>query len=184
MINVKKGPAHSLGQSDMLGKWDRIIAVTAGMVCYVNTSGTIALGPLATGNTGIIGFAINNSTDGDVIESGKIALYTLDGASVIETDQCTGTITTDYPIGAPVYMGASGTITPTIGKNSTSPIGWVEGVRSLQVGANVAAGAQPYSSLTENLGGTPATLSYNYVGQFNAPVVAIKLASMSIAQTS
>jgi len=184
MINVVKGPAHSLGQSDIRGTW--LTGVIAGMLCYVDgtdTPGKIALGPLAQNKTGIVGFAINNSTDGDAIESGKIALYTLDGASVIETDQMTETVnTTNYPIGKPVYMGASGLVT-NVATNQVSPIGWVEGIRSLQSGANASAGAQNYASLTENLGGTAATLSYNYSGQFNTSVVAIKLAAGVSAKT-
>ena len=107
MINIKKGTAFTLQQSDVRGfnpnpaQYGSGTAITAGALCYVSapssigTVGTVTAVPAGGGVpstfVGLKGFAINNSYDGDAIESGKIALYTLDGNSIIETDQLTVT---------------------------------------------------------------------------------------------
>jgi hypothetical protein len=179
MINVKKGPAMSLKQADVRGT--SVTGVTAGMVCYLGTDGAIHIGGTPSGSTGIMGFAINNSTDGDAVESNKIALYTLDGISIIETDQITGALT-NYPVGAPVYAASTGLITSS-NTNQGGVIGWVEGQRSLQASPGQLLGSQSYPSLTENLNGTPTTLTYNYKGQTNVTVVSIKLASANPVAT-
>lgn len=105
MINFKKGPALSLHQTNYVAPVGPE-TITAGMVVRIsganglayrgfsNGSGgtiTAGLGNLAAG--GIYGIAINSSTSGDSIESGKIGIYALDGATVLETDQYTGTPT-------------------------------------------------------------------------------------------
>jgi hypothetical protein len=182
MINVKKGPAHSLGQADLRG--NSVSGVYAGMIAHVDSSGNIVLG--GDGTTGLRGLAINNSNDGDVIESGKIALYSLDGASVIETDQIDtgvgGAITAaNYPVGTALY--ASQTTAGLIGKVSTDAgniIGWVEGVRSLQNATPYPSGVsatQNYTSLTEAANGVASTKSATFKAQVNVPLVSIKLAA-------
>lgn len=191
MINVKKGTAHSLQQSDMRGN-NTGATIYAGLVCHVDTSGNVVAG--GDGTTGLRGFAINNSADGDAIESGKIALYSLDGNSVIETDQVDlvdnggstpVTLTAaNYAVGVPVYANASTgkvTLYPGAGSANGAAIGWVEGVRSLQNAtpypSGVLAGSQNYPSLLEQYNGTPVTKSYNYKAQVNVPVLGIKLAA-------
>lgn len=181
MINVKKGNAMSLKQSDIRGKAPAAGGITAGMVCYLSTAGAIVKGPTPNGSTGVLGFAINDSTDGDVLESGKIALYTLDGSSILETDQSLDTInSTNYPLGAPVYAEATtGKVTKTAASNC-GPIGWVEGIRNLQSDGN-ASSTQDYVSIYDSSGavtGTQATVSNNVQKvQKNIPVVSIKLAA-------
>jgi hypothetical protein len=181
MINVKKGTAHSLQQSDIRGKAPAAGGVVAGMVCYLNTSGAIIKGAVPNGSTGIVGFAINDSVDGDVIESGKIALYQLDGNSIIETDQVSNTAnSTNFPIGKAVYVEpATGLITTTAASNA-GPIGWVEGIRNLQADGNVSS-TQDYVSIYDSSGnvtGTQATVSNDVQKvQKNIPVVGVKLAA-------
>ena len=119
MINVKKGSAHSLAQSDFIGTQG--VAVTAGAIVFKDTDGGIKPVTLALSATnGRVGFAIQDSTQGDVISSGKLGVYGLDGNSVIETDQFTGVIT-DYVIGAKVGLGT------TAGKVSVYASGLVIG---------------------------------------------------------
>lgn len=168
MINVKKGTAHSLQQSDVRGTNPG--GVTAGQLCYITNAGAVAKVPSSGGATfvGIRGFAINNSTDGDVLESGKIALYTLSGSSVIETDQVDsndGALnSTTYPVGTPLYPSivTAGLVSKTNGASGNlwaAPIGYVEGVRSIQAENN-------------------KTVS-GYNAQVNVPVLAIKLAAVN-----
>jgi hypothetical protein len=103
MINFKKGPALSLHQTNYVATPAETI--TAGMVVRISSAdgkaykgfsdgsgGTIA-GISANASGNIFGFAINSSTSGDVIESGKIGIYALDGATALETDQYVGTPT-------------------------------------------------------------------------------------------
>jgi len=184
MINVKKGTAHSLQQADVRGTW--ITGVVSGMVCYVDGTdnpGQIAIGAVPLNKTGILGFAINDSTDGDAIESNKIALYTLDGQSVIETDQVTQTVnSTNFPIGTPVYAAVTTGLVTNVATGQAGPIGWVEGIRSLQADLSVAAGSQNYPS-TDSSGNT-TTKSINVKVQKNVPCLSIKLASFSTARTA
>ena len=121
MINVRKGTAHSLQQTDVVGavtvNASRTLGLTtsggatvvAGMLCQKNSSGNIELIDtcVTTASYGQVGFAVNASADGDVIESSKIGLYALDGSSVIETDQFTGTYTI-ADIGKPVVADGAG----------------------------------------------------------------------------
>ena len=119
MINVKKGSAHSLAQSDFIGTQG--VAVTSGAIVYKDTDDGIKLATATTSSTTVrVGFAIQDSTQGDVISSGKLGAYGLDGNSVIETDQFTGVIT-DYVIGAKVGVSA------TAGKVCTYASGLVVG---------------------------------------------------------
>jgi hypothetical protein len=105
MINVKKGSAHSLAQSDFIGALTT--PTVAGAIVYKDTDGGIKLATATTSATNArVGFAINDSTQGDVISSNKIGVYGLDGNSVIETSEFTGAIT-DYVIGAKVGVSAT-----------------------------------------------------------------------------
>lgn len=150
MINFKKGPALSLQQVNYVGKPDASdttpsTGIVAGMVVRVNTDSTIgtgSTGTLANDRKALFGFAINNQSSGDVIESGVIGVYALDGASVIETDQVDQDITaSNFPIGQPLSMNANGQVTARDSGNSNAKIdastftgkiiGYVEGIRSL-----------------------------------------------------
>jgi hypothetical protein len=100
MINFKKGPALSLHQVNYIGAAKADEGVVAGMVVRLE-DGEVVKGasdsPAPKG--ALYGFAINSQDAGDVIESGKIGVYALDGASVIETDQYVGEISS-YTVGA------------------------------------------------------------------------------------
>ena len=191
MINVKKGPAHSLGQSDVRGPFTDT-SIVAGMVCHINSTGVVTKGIPASGATGVVGFAINDAADGDAIESGKIALYTLDGASVIETDQVKGDVTAaNFAIGRPVFATDTAGTAADIGlvlctaNNATNvqyvastPLGWVEGIRFLQADGNkVMATGQGYTSINRETGAITTTGTKTYSGQKNIPVLSIKLAA-------
>lgn len=135
MINFKKGTAHSLAQVDRVGT--AISGITAGMLVHLSNVDPAAIVKGVDGSTGtfgvanLIGFAVNNSLDADVIASGKIGVLLLDGNSVIETDQTDAAITlTNYPIGSP--LGADGTTGAVqIAATGDRIIGYVEGVRTL-----------------------------------------------------
>jgi len=94
MINVRKGNAHSLAQTDFLGVVNAHSdsgPVTAGMIVAKHpTTGELrpVMWPHETDH--LVGFAITNQNEGDAIESGKLGAYALDGSSVIETDQFSG----------------------------------------------------------------------------------------------
>ena len=139
MFNVKKGVGLTLAQSDVARPLTASTPgyVLAGMLCRVITAGTISLGLTGASTYGVgdlVGFAINNYTDGDVIESGKLGLFMLDGGSVVETDKVTGTINaTNYPIGAALSGGTDGNVAlaSSINSGTNKIIGWVEGIRTL-----------------------------------------------------
>lgn len=139
MINFKKGTGHSLAQSDKIGKAKLNEGVVSGMLVELNTSGEtvkVATNPgsdSAWANAKLLGFAINSQTDGDVIQSGKIGFLSLDGNSVIETDQTDVEITAvNYPIGASIVTGAtSGKVRVGSAANDGRIIGNVEGIRNL-----------------------------------------------------
>ena len=191
MINIVKGTAHSLQQSDLRG--GAITGVLAGMIAHVAANGNVAVGGDST--TGLRGFAINNSGDGDVIESNVIALYSLDGNSILETDQTDsndGALTAyTFPVGTPMYasqvvpgkvtkfantLNTAGTPsgTASTGANITSNgpvIGWVSGIRSLQNATPYPSGtssSQNYTSSTE----TAAINAANAAGNTNFPTYA------------
>jgi hypothetical protein len=181
MINVKKGILHSLQQTDYRGTnpnpaaYGSGTALYAGMFCYITAAGAVAVVPTtATGTSSFLrGFAINNNFDGDAIESKTIALYALDGASIIETDQvdllADGGGTTplaltaaNYPIGTALYASTLAQSNPTAGLVSKLPgtsglpstqiIGWVQGIRFLQNCTPYPVGVsatQSYISATE-----------------------------------
>lgn len=95
MINIKKGTAHSLQQTDAVAKVVANEGVVAGMVVHIDPTANSNTGGVkkSTSTTAVsatgaaIGFAANDQTDGDVIESGKLGVYLLDGGSIIESDQ-------------------------------------------------------------------------------------------------
>jgi len=208
MINVKKGNAHSLHQTDYRGANPNPTqygtggtVITAGELVYINSSGVVAGVPTTGGATfvGLKGLAINNSYDGDAIESQKIAIYALDGSSIIETDQVDsndGALNlTTYPVGTPLYpsLNTVGLVSKTNGSSGNlweAPIGWVEGVRNLQNAtpypSGVVGSSQNYTSATESAAiaaegsaqspsYTPSTKSATYKAQINIPVLSIKL---------
>lgn len=137
-INIKKGTAHTLLQSDSLGLIKTSEAVVAGMVVYIPGAGgdlgKVLKGCSASPSDDKIGFALNDQSDGDVIESGKIGVLSLDGNSVIESDQSAVTINaTNYPLGAPVYPTTANTGTFTNVNTVNRVIGYVDGIRALPV---------------------------------------------------
>lgn len=137
MINFKKGPAFSLHQVNYIGNAKKDEGIVAGMVVNVDSNGDVVKADgsnAAADKEKLYGFAINNQTAGDVLESGKIGVYALDGSSVIETDQTTDAITAgNYPIGA--LLGAatdsSGTLTKVTNTYAGKIVGQVEGIRSI-----------------------------------------------------
>jgi hypothetical protein len=190
MINVFKGIAYSLSQVDVRGSAptaSQLSAATAtgvssntytngapttviaGMLCRIDQS-TGAVIPGGCGGAtpnGLRGFAINNLGDGDVIESNKIGLYTLDGNSVIETDQVDITLdsvsainTTNYPVGTPIYQStATAGLVSKTSTNAGNLVGYVNSVRYLQ--NSTPSPAVP-------LGGTGKSLTQNYTSATEA----------------
>lgn len=140
MINFKKGPALSLHQVNYIGAAKANEGVVAGMVVQINGSGQVVKATIennATGLDGIFGFAINNQTAGDVIESGKIGVYALDGASVVETDQTTPAVVandTHFTVGA-LLSADAGKIVKVDNDFAGKIIGQVEGVRIIPRGS-------------------------------------------------
>ena len=165
MINFKKGPALSLHQVNYIGKAKNNEGIVAGMVVAINSSGQVVKPTIADSAVDkdlLLGFAINNQSAGDVIESGVIGVYALDGASVIETDQteheCTAT---NYPVGTRLSVITGTGKVCTVANNYTGQIiGQVEGIRTIP--------------------GTTQTLSDNngnpYKVQQSTTVLGIKLA--------
>lgn len=166
MINFKKGPALSLHQVNYIGNSKSGEGVVAGMVVTINGSGQVVK-PTIAGSAAdkalLLGFAINNQDSGDVLESGVIGVYALDGASVIETDQATGTINAGtYPVGSLLKVDTgTGKVTPAANDYAYRVIGQVEGIRTLP--GNI-------QSLTDNNGNTVKV-------QGTTTVLAIKLLS-------
>lgn len=167
MINIKKGTALSLKQSDKLAT--AIAGVTAGMVVSLDVSNpsTIFIGVTGQGADNLVGFAINNSTDGDVISVGKIGIYVLDGNSVIETDQVTGTINaTNFPVGNRVAAdGTTGAV--KLWASGDRVLGYVDSIRSLPSTKSVT---QNYTDVTG------ATVSTTQTIQNTTALLGIKLA--------
>lgn len=151
MINIKKGSAHSLGQSDWLGTVQvdaitRVVTPTIVAGQIVSRHGDSAavvsgLGAL----TDQVGFAVTDSSEGDAKESKKIGAYALDGSSTVETDQVVETInTTNFPYGAPVYAYTGTNTAGYVGKVSKDElhdtsvhnlkIGTVDAIRTVYVG--------------------------------------------------
>lgn len=133
MINFKKGPGLSLGQSDKVAKLAASQAIEAGHVVRIDSATGLVTKGVSSDNPfdDLLGFAINNGTDGDVVESGKMGVYLLDGVSVIETDKAALAITnTNYPIGKPLKANTDGTVGAGVPATDRI-IGLVEGIRSL-----------------------------------------------------
>jgi hypothetical protein len=136
MINFKKGPALSLHQVNYLGKAKTSEGIVAGMVVTINGSGEVVkptIAGTAVDKDLLLGFAINNQTSGDVIESGVIGVYALDGSSVIETDQTEFAINaTNYPTGTRLSVVTGTGAVCTIANNYAGQvIGQVEGIRTI-----------------------------------------------------
>ena len=136
MINFKKGPALSLHQVNYIGAAKANEGVVAGMVVTINGSGEVVKPTInddARDKEILLGFAINNQSAGDVIESGKIGVYALDGASVIETDQTENAVTAvNYPVGTLLSVKTGTGQVCTVANNYTGKIiGQVEGVRTI-----------------------------------------------------
>lgn len=141
-LNIKKGTAHSLQQSDKIANAKSGEAVVAGMLVHIDSNGDCIKGVSGTSGTygvgDLVGFAINNQTDGDVIESGKIGYYVIDGNSVVETDQAASAITAgNYPVGTALTgNGANGTVKTAAAGDRI--IGYVEGIRVLPTEATLS----------------------------------------------
>jgi hypothetical protein len=130
MINIRKGAGHSLLQTDLAVPNNTAISVVAGMVVRQDrTSGLIALGGATTD---LFGFALNSSTDSDVLAAGVIGFQLLDGATVVETDQVYDAITTsNFPVGAPVYPQTGNTGLVTMTNTVAKVLGYVYSIRQL-----------------------------------------------------
>lgn len=136
MINFKKGPALSLHQTNYIGTAKLNEGVVAGMVVSINAAGQVVKPDThddARDKEILMGFAINNQNAGDVIESGKIGVYALDGSSVIETDQTEHAInSTNYPIGTLLsVMDGTGIVCTVANNYAGKIIGQVEGIRTI-----------------------------------------------------
>ena len=164
-INVRKGTHHSLAQSDFTGALKASEGVVAGMLVYKNSSGEIEKVESATAADLLVGFAVTNQDEGDAIESNKIGVYSLDGASVVETDQVTDDLSalTGADVGKPViYSGTAGKV--KVVAKSTLAVGQ----------ANY--GARVYGRVYD----VPRDI---YEGQTPITVLPIKLSSGEIADT-
>lgn len=153
MINVRKGSAHSLAQTDITGKLKSNENVVAGMLVLKDSSGDIvkvakldnAIRGSATNRIGTtvgnVGFAVSTYNEGDAIESKKIGVYLLDGGSVVETDQYVASSETldATAVGKPVVQchsaGADGKVTVVASGTTERVIGYVyDAPRSIFVG--------------------------------------------------
>lgn len=163
MINFKKGPALSLHQVNYIGKVNSGEGVIAGMVVEINSEGKVvkaSAAGTAADKAKLYGFAINSQSAGDVIESGVIGVYALDGASVVETDQLAQDVA-DYAIGELVAVEDGTGLVKTMTTASTErAIGQVEGTRTI-----------PGTVEVVNVGGVDVKV------QGSTQVVAIKLFS-------
>lgn len=150
MINVRKGTAHSLQQTDVVGNAKTGEAVVAGQLVSKDTSGDIVkvakLDNATRGSAtnriaptaGNFGFAFTNQAEGDAIESGKIGYYALGTGAVVETDKFSGTFTI-ADIGKPVVQdgngGTTGNVTVVAAGTTEKILGHVYDVpRTIYVG--------------------------------------------------
>lgn len=179
MIQVKKGTAHSMAQSDRVGPVVANEGVVAGMLVIYDTTANTATGGIkkatstnvgggAALGTVLCGFALRNQSDGDVVESGKLGFYQLDGNSVIGTDQYTNTSVSTSDIGKRVVTSATAGKVTVIDATAT----FATGVRIVGIVDNVRS--VPSVTVPATQGTTP--------GWENATVVDIKLLA-STAQT-
>jgi hypothetical protein len=151
MINFKKGPALSLHQVNYVAApGSGVTGIEAGHVVRIQADGKVYKGfaandTEAADGSAIYGFAINSQSAGDVIESGKIGVYALDGASVIETDKFTNTA------GGSTGAGSAGFV----------PGKYV----SADVNGNLVIVADPGAVVTQTGGPTSATTGQKIIGQ-------------------
>lgn len=137
MINFKKGPALSLHQVNYIGKAKTDEEIVAGMVVQVDANGDVVkptIAGTAADKAKVLGFAINSQDAGDVIESGVIGVYALDGASVVETDQTDNASisATNYPTGSLLGVeSGTGKVKVVAADYVGKIIGQVEGIRSI-----------------------------------------------------
>lgn len=163
MINIKKGNGLTLQQADkVFPTTDSIIAGQA-----VSLLSTGAVQRSADGaNNYVIGVALNNYNDGDVVDSGKIGVLLFESGSVIETDQLLAAPTAGWLTpGLPVYAYGADSITnaaTSAGKFTTDPttgnvlVGRLLGTRTLPIAEpSVAAVSQTWV----NAAGTSITTS-------------------------
>lgn len=133
MINFKKGNGLTLQQADVVGATVTGEGIVAGMVARVHTDGSIKKGVSGSPLSDLVGFAINNQDDGDVIASGKLGLFLVANNAVVETDQTALAInSTNYPIGRRLTAGTDGLLKAAA--DGDYVIGHVTGIRSLPVG--------------------------------------------------
>lgn len=162
MINFKKGPALSLHQVNYIGSAKTGEGVKAGMIVRINEDGQVVRGTDDDTEKGYLyGFAINSQDAGDVIESGKIGVYALDGASVIETDQF---IDQTYDVGALVTVHEAEAPSEDAGK-----ITLVTNPATQRVIGQVEAGVHVIPGVTQTING--------YKVQGSVSVVSVKLFS-------
>jgi len=157
MINFKKGPALSLNQVNYTGPvaTSPVQNIVAGMVVQINSSGAVikpTIADAAADKALLLGFAINNQLDGDVVEAGALGVYALDGASVVETDQyVAGTIASFVPgalVGVETLTGKIKVVTPANAAAGYRVIGQVEAVRALLGVTQVINGVSVQGSIT------------------------------------
>jgi hypothetical protein len=162
MINVRKGTAHSLSQTDFVGNLKTDENVVAGMLVRKDSSGDIVKVTTLTtaAESGLVGFALTNYNEGDAIESQKIGAYALDGGSVIETDQVTSSLTlgSNTQIGFAVVADGS-----TAGKVKVVAHGSVSTSRIIgtvyDAPRQIFVGQTAITVLPIKLGSAPATLT-------------------------
>ena len=155
MLNFVKGTGYSLQQSDFRGALATSGTIVQGAIVRLdNATGNILLGSSVTtelvATADLLGVALNNDTDGDVVESGKIGAVAFDGNTVIQTDQTAVSPPTAsaYPVGSFVTANSSGQFTAaTVGTHKL--LGVVEGVGSIPgVATNVTSSGYTNTSGT------------------------------------
>lgn len=134
MINIKKGTAHSLTQSDFVGLAKANEGVDAGMVVRIDSSGNMVKGPTnAAAADDRLGLAITTQSQGDAIASGKISAYALDGNSVIGTDYVTGSLSS-FAVGQRVSADPTNLGNVRAWQTGDRIFGYVDSVSDVYVG--------------------------------------------------
>jgi hypothetical protein len=176
MINIKKGNGLTLQQADKAFAFSE--AITAGATVGILSTGVVAKCDSAVK---AIGFALSDSTTGDVKESGKLPVLFLDGGSVIETDQYDTSLT--YTVGAAVYAYAAGTTAGSRGlltnvSSSNTIVGTLLGFRTLPIAeSSVTSTSQAWV----NAAGTSITTSGVKPGFQTATFMEVKLGANIVA---